>query len=71
MQAASKLILFGEASLRRALREYVVHHHEERNRQGKGNVLQFPAWGQHGYKRCENAGLLSRTLKRTSQLLPS
>jgi len=38
----SKLILFGEASLRRALREYLVHYHAERNHQGKGNVLLFP-----------------------------
>ncbi len=39
----SKLILFGEASLRRALREYLVHYHVERNHQGKNNVLLFPA----------------------------
>ena len=39
----SKLILFGEASLRRALREYLVHYHAERNHQGKDNVLLFPA----------------------------
>jgi hypothetical protein len=32
----SKLILFGEASLRRALTEYIEHHHFERNHQGKG-----------------------------------
>ena len=38
----SKLILFGEASLRRALREYLVHYHAERNHQGKENVLLFP-----------------------------
>jgi len=38
----SKLILFGEASLRSALREYLVHYHVERNHQGKGNVLLFP-----------------------------
>ena len=38
----SKLILFGVASLRRALREYVAHYHVERNHQGKGNVLLFP-----------------------------
>jgi hypothetical protein len=37
----SKLILFGEASLRHALREYLVHH-VERNHQGKDNVLLFP-----------------------------
>jgi hypothetical protein len=41
-EVLSKLILFGEASLRRALREYLVHFHRERNHQGKGNVLLFP-----------------------------
>jgi hypothetical protein len=40
--ALSKLILLGEASLRRALSEYLVHFHRERNHQGKGNVLLFP-----------------------------
>jgi len=39
----SKLILFGEASLRRALNEYIDHHHFERNHQGKGNLLLFPS----------------------------
>jgi hypothetical protein len=38
----SKLILFGEASLRRVLREYVAHYYTLRNHQGKGNVLLFP-----------------------------
>jgi len=38
----SKVILFGERSLRRALSEYVDHFHAERNHQGKGNVLLFP-----------------------------
>jgi transposase InsO family protein len=42
-EALSKLILFGEASLRRALSEYLVHFHRERNHQGKGNVLLFPS----------------------------
>jgi putative transposase len=42
-EALSKLILLGEASLRRVLREYVTHFHEERNHQGKGNVLLFPS----------------------------
>jgi len=41
-EALSKLILLGEASLRRVLREYLVHFHQERNHQGKGNVLLFP-----------------------------
>ena len=39
----SKLILFGETSLRCALREYLVHYHTERNHQGKDNVLLLPA----------------------------
>jgi hypothetical protein len=37
----SKLILFGETSLRRTLHIYLVH--AERNHQGKDNVLLFPA----------------------------
>jgi hypothetical protein len=36
------MILFGEASLRRALREYVVHYQTERNHQGVGNRLLEP-----------------------------
>ena len=36
-----KVILFGERSLRRALREYVEHYHAERNHQGKDNILLF------------------------------
>lgn len=35
----SKLILFGERSLRRALQQYVVYYHEERNHQGKENLI--------------------------------
>ena len=38
----SKLILFGETSLRHALRQYLLHYHAERNHQGKDNVLLFP-----------------------------
>ena len=41
-ECLSKLILFGEASLRRALTEFIDHFHVERNHQGKGNVLLFP-----------------------------
>ena len=41
-ECLSKLILFGERSLRRALSEYVAHYHAERNHQGKSNVLLFP-----------------------------
>jgi putative transposase len=41
-ECLSKVILFGERSLRRALSNYIEHFHAERNHQGKGNVLLFP-----------------------------
>jgi hypothetical protein len=42
-ECLSKLILFGEASLRRALSEFIDHFHAERNHQRKDNVLLFPS----------------------------
>ena len=42
-ECLSKLILFGEGSLRRALAEFLAHYHAERNHQGKGNILLFPS----------------------------
>jgi hypothetical protein len=36
------MILFGEASLRRALKENGVHYQSERNHQGVGNRLLEP-----------------------------
>jgi hypothetical protein len=41
-ECLSKLIFFGEASLRHALRNYLAHYHGERNHQGKDNVVLFP-----------------------------
>ena len=38
----NRLILFGEGSLRRAVREFEAHYHHERNHQGLGNLLIFP-----------------------------
>src|ERR1700694_1939528 len=40
-ECLSRLILFGEASLRRAVQQYIVHYHGERNHQGKENRLLF------------------------------
>ena len=37
------MILFGEASLRRAIREYMAHYHVERNHQGLDNRLIKPS----------------------------
>jgi hypothetical protein len=41
-ECLSKLILFGESSLRHVLSNYTQHFHTERNHQGKGNVILFP-----------------------------
>jgi putative transposase len=41
-ECLSKVVLFGERSLRRALSEYVEHYHAERNHQGKNNILLLP-----------------------------
>jgi len=38
-ECLDRMIFVGEASLRRALREYVAHYHTERNHQGVGNRL--------------------------------
>ena len=38
-ECLSRLILFGENTLRRVLRTFSTHYHEERNHQGKGNLL--------------------------------
>jgi len=63
-ECLSRLMLFGEAALCRALNAYMAHYHHERNHQGKGNVLLFPAVSQgtthEGPIRCHErlAGLL-------------
>jgi hypothetical protein len=41
-ECLSKLVLFGERSLRRAMREYIADYHVAPNDQGKSNVLLFP-----------------------------
>jgi putative transposase len=37
-----RMILFGEESLRTAVREFMAHYHGERNHQGLGNLLIIP-----------------------------
>ena len=67
-ECLSKVILFGERSLRRALSNYVDHFHTERNHQGKGNILLFPRntdRGREGPVRCrERLGGLLRYYHR-------
>ncbi|MEO7861732.1 MAG: hypothetical protein ABIU05_15100 [Nitrospirales bacterium] len=41
-ECLSKRILVGEASLRRALRQSLVHAHGARNHQGNSNVVLLP-----------------------------
>jgi putative transposase len=41
-ECLSKMILFGERSLRRALQQYAAHYQEARNHQGKENLILFP-----------------------------
>jgi putative transposase len=41
-EALSRLILFGERSLRHALSQYTSHFHEERPHQGISNIIPFP-----------------------------
>jgi putative transposase len=64
-ECLAKLILLSEGSLRRALRHYEAHYHEERNHQGKDNRLLFPlptpaAHGDQDKVRCRErlGGLL-------------
>jgi len=45
-ECLSRVMLFGEVSLRHALTQYIEHYHHERNHQGKDNVLLFPAVSQ-------------------------
>ena len=64
-ECLSKLILFGEGSLKRALTEFAQHYHIERNHEGKDNILLFPNPDEmehplNGYFRCRErlGGLL-------------
>ena len=41
-ECLSRLIFFGEKSVRRALTQYLEHYHSERNHQGKRNQLLVP-----------------------------
>ncbi len=44
-QCLARMIFFGEASLRRAIPEFIEHHHRERNHQGIENRLIDPEDG--------------------------
>jgi transposase InsO family protein len=50
-ECLSKVIPIGQEMLRRALREFVEHHHLERNHQGLGNALITPCARAEGPNR--------------------
>jgi putative transposase len=62
-ECLSKLILFGEGSLRRALDQYLAHFHAERNHQGKSNILLFPR-DCRGFSRSARAGVANASATR-------
>ena len=41
-ECLNRMIFFGEKSLRKALREFTAHYHQERNHQGLGNNIIIP-----------------------------
>jgi putative transposase len=63
-EALSRLIVFGERSLRHALTQYNTHYHTERPHQGLGNLVLLPAASRsqiwNGPVRCQErlGGLL-------------
>jgi len=68
-ECLSRLILFGEDSLRHVLNEYVDHYHQERHHQGKGNVRLFPQSSPAGENEgaiqcCERLGGLLKYYER-------
>jgi Integrase core domain len=66
-ECLSKLILFGESSLRRALQQYIVHYHEERNHQGKDNRILFSF--SAGGKEEHGSSAVSRTTGGPAEVL--
>ncbi|MEE8105017.1 MAG: integrase core domain-containing protein [Planctomycetota bacterium] len=60
-ECLSRLVLFGESSLRRALDQYLAHYHHERNHQGKGNALLEP-------RRADRVGASAGPIDRRKRL---
>ena len=63
-----RMILFGEASLHRAIREYVEHYHAERPHQGLDNeiIAPTPRRGEGNIERVERLGGLLRHYRRVA-----
>ena len=71
-ECLNRLIFFGEASLRRALREYTAHYHYERNHQGVQNQLLNAAANDESYQsgdvtnRARLGGMLNYYYRRSA-----
>jgi hypothetical protein len=63
-----EMIFFGEGSLRKGIHEFVLHYHQERNHQGKDNLLLFPVSAPHT-ARSTKPNPLSRAARRLTQIL--
>lgn len=61
-ECLSKLILFGERSLYKALKDFKAHYHHERNHQGLDNVIPFPK------KKVSTESVDSGTVQRRDRL---
>ena len=57
-ECLNRMIFFGQASLRRAIGEYMAHYHEERNHQGLENRLIRPT-----SRRAANTPLIQRHVR--------
>ena len=63
------IVPLGEGHLRRTVEEFVAHYHSERNHQGIGNVIPFPARGSPvtgAIRRRERLGGLLNFYERTA-----
>jgi hypothetical protein len=68
-ECLDRMIFVGQASLRRAVIEYMEHYHAERNHQGLGNqLIQMPAArGPHlgaVHRRAQRGGTSTSTIAR-------
>ena len=57
-ECLNRMIFFGQASLRRAIGEFMTHYHEERNHQGLENRLIRPT-----SRRAANTALIQRHVR--------
>ena len=64
-ECLNRMIFIGQASLRRAIWEYMAHYHKERNHQGLENRLIRPTSGVPRIRRHSSAS----TSRRNAQLL--